>query len=156
VTAPARPAFPRRDTDGRVVNLPELLWTALGYAVVNGLGLLLIDGLLALVRLSSFGSASGWLVLVLPALLYFDDFRAWKAYRIRWLVGPVSALVGIAAGSVLAGVAPRLPPLASGAIGGFVAVAVYAPMWFLGIRRLTGDRPAEPATPSSNHTERRR
>lgn len=123
------------------MDLAELIGTALVFAVVNGLGVLAIDGILALVGLSDFGSASGWLAIILPALLYFDDFRAWRAHRQRWLVGPVSALAGIAIGLLLVGLAPSLPPLASGAIGAVVAVAVYAPMWFLGIRRLTGVRP---------------
>jgi hypothetical protein len=134
--------MPRRDTDGRVISLTELLGTAAVYAVVNGLGLLLIDGILAVVHLSSFGSTSGWLALVLPALLYLDDFRAWRAHRLRWLVGPVAAVLGIALGVVLIGVAPALPSLASGAIGAAMALVVYAPVWFLGIRRLTGDWPA--------------
>ena len=115
-----------------------MLGVAVLFAVVNGLGLLVIDGLLAL-GLSSFGRSSGWLVLILPGLLFFDDFRAWKAYPLRWLVAPVSALVGFAIGLLVAGVAPG-PPLATGAAGGLAAVLVYAPVWFLGIRYLTAHR----------------
>jgi hypothetical protein len=132
--------MPRRDRDGRVVSLAELLGTATVFAVINGVGLVLIDGLLALVGLSSFGSASGWLVLILPGLLYFDDFRAWRAYRLRWPVGVVAALVGLALGLVAAGLASSWPALASGAVGGLVAVLAFAPVWFVGIRRVTGVR----------------
>lgn len=152
----ARPAVPRRDADGRVLNLTELLGVALVFLVVNGLGVLAIDGLLALARLSTFGSASGWLVLILPGLLYFDDFRAWKAYRLRWLAGPVSALAGIALGLSAAGLASGWPPLASGAVGAVVAVLAFAPVWFLGMRRLTGDWPVPAAEAAPKRTERRR
>jgi hypothetical protein len=129
--------LPRRDADGRVVSLPELLGVAAGYAVVNGVGLVLLDALLAVVGLSSFGRASGWLVLILPALLYFDDFRGWRAYRLRWLAAPVAALVAIAIGMLGAGLARELGPLGSGAVGGLVALLAYAPIWFVGIRLLT-------------------
>ena len=81
MTTVARPAVPRRDEAGRVVSLPEMVAVAAGYAAVNAVGLVLIDGLLTLLRLGTFGRSSGWLVLILPALLYFDDFRAWKASR---------------------------------------------------------------------------
>jgi hypothetical protein len=133
-------AVPRRDADGRVVSLPEMVGVAAGLLVVNGVGLIAIDGLLALLRLSSFGRASGWLVLILPALLYFEDFRAWRAYRLRWLVGPVSALVGVVLGLFGAGFARDLGPLGSGAVGALVAVLAYAPVWFVGIRLVTAAR----------------
>ena len=41
---------------------------------------------------------SGWLVVILPAFLYFDDFRAWSVYRERWLVAPVALLLSIGVG----------------------------------------------------------
>jgi hypothetical protein len=140
VTAVERPAMPRRDEQGRVVFLPELLGVAVLFAVVNAVGLVLIDGLLALLRIAHFGGSSGWLVLILPAFLYFDDFRAWKAARLRWLVAPVAALVGIALGLVVAGLTGGLPPLASGGIGALVAIVAYAPVWWFGIRTLTESR----------------
>jgi hypothetical protein len=140
VTAVERPAMPRRDEQGRIVHLPELLGVALLFTVVNAVGLLLIDGLLALLRVAHFGDSSGWLVLILPAFLYFDDFRAWRAERLRWLVAPVAALVGLALGLVAAGLTGGLPPLASGGIGALVAVLAYAPVWWLGIRMLTESR----------------
>jgi hypothetical protein len=123
-----------------VVSLPELLGVAAVFALVNGAGLVLVDGLLAVLGLSSFGRASGWLVLILPAMLYFDDFRGWKAYRLRWVAAPVAALVGIALGMLGAGLARGLGPLGSGAVGGLVALFAYAPGWFVGIRLLTAQR----------------
>jgi hypothetical protein len=131
---------PRRDEAGRVVSLPEMVAVAAGYAAVNAVGLVLIDGLLTLLRLGTFGRSSGWLVLILPALLYFDDFRAWKASRARWLVGPVAALVAIALGLLAAGLVDVDVPLLSGAIGALVAALAYAPVWWIGIRLLGPER----------------
>jgi hypothetical protein len=138
--AQERPGMPRRDEEGRVRYLPELMGVAALFAVVNGVGLLLIDGLLAVFGLATFGRSSGWLVVILPAFLYFDDFRAWKAYRLRWLAAPVSALVGIVVGLFAAGFVPVDVPLVSGAVGAFVAVLAYAPVWWVGIRLLTAPR----------------
>jgi hypothetical protein len=140
--ARATPSVPRRDAAGRVLDLPELLGVAALFAAVNGLGLLLIDGLLALARVTSFGDSSGWLILILPALLYFEEFKAWRDHRLRWLVAAVSAAVGAALGLAAAGLAEGWPSLASGAAGALVAALAYAPVWFLGIRRLTGVTPS--------------
>ncbi len=140
---PTTPSFPRRDADGRVLRLPEFLAAALGYAVVNAIGLAIIDALIALLGFTGFGRSPGWLVLILPGLLYFDELRGWRGHGIRFLVAIVAALVAVAVGLVVAGAAPDLPPIVAGGIGALVAVAVYAPIWFLGIRWLTGDHPTE-------------
>jgi hypothetical protein len=131
---------PRRDAEGRVASLPELFGVALLFAVVNGIGLVLVDAILALIHVSPFGRSSGWLILILPALLFFDDFRAWQAYGLRWLAAPVAAVVALALGLVGAGLAGGLAPLASGTIGGVVTTLAYVPVWFLGVRMLTGHR----------------
>jgi hypothetical protein len=136
-------AVPRRDEHGRVQSLPELVAVAAGFTVVNGVGLVVIDGVVALLGLSQFGDSTGWFVLILPAFLYFDDFRGWKAYRLRWLAAPVSAAVAITLGMFAAGFASGLAPLVSGATGALVAVLAYAPVWFVGIRLLTADRTAK-------------
>ena len=133
-------AFPRRDDQGRVVSLAELLVAALLGTLVAAVGLAIIDGLMALVGLSSFGRASGWLALILPALLFFDEFRAWRAYGVRFLVGPVAAGVAIGLGLVVAGLSTALPPLLSGSLGALVAAVVYAFIWLVGIRWLTGQQ----------------
>jgi hypothetical protein len=134
-----RSTLPHRDEDGRIISLPELLAAAAGFTVVNAVGLVLIDAVLALLGLSTFGRSSGWLALILPAFLYFDDFRAWKAARLRWLAAPVAALVGIALGLLAAGLIEDAP-LLSGAIGALVAALAFAPVWWVGIRLLTADR----------------
>jgi hypothetical protein len=133
--------FPRRDAAGRVRSLAELSFAS-GLGTVIGLVLLVvIDGLLALLTLAEFGSASGWFAAILPALLFFDDLRAWRGYGIRFLVAPVGLAVALAAGLLAAGVAGGLPPMVSGAVGALVAALVYAPVWFLGIRWLAhGER----------------
>lgn len=136
-------SLPRRDADGRALRLPEFLLVALGYTVVNAVGLALIDGLIGVLGFTGYGRSPGWLALILPGLLYFDDLRAWQGYGVRFLVAIVGAVVGIGLGLVVAGLAPDLPPIVSGGVGAVVAVLVYAPVWFLGIRWLTGERPAE-------------
>jgi hypothetical protein len=138
-TSPAR-IFPHRDAHGRVVSLPELLVATLGGLVVGLVGLTLIDGVFALLGVGGFGHASGWLAVILPALLFFDEVRAWRGYGVRFLVGLVGAVIGIGLGLVVAGLVRGLPPILSGAVGAAVAVAAYAPIWFVGIRWLTGQR----------------
>jgi hypothetical protein len=135
------PAVPRRDAGGRVLRLTELSGVSLAYLVLNAVGLGLIDGLVVVLSDQKFGSSSGWLMVILPGLLFFDDFRGWRAYRVRYLVAIVSALVAIGLGLVAAGLVSGLPPMASGGVGATVAVLTYAPLWFLGIRWRTGDRP---------------
>jgi len=155
MTVAARPSVPRRDEDGRVMYLPELLGVAALFTVVNAVGLVLIDGVLALLGLSTFGRSSGWLVLILPAFLYFDDFRAWKASRLRWLAAPVAAMVGIALGLLAAGLVGGRVPLLSGAVGGLVAVLAYAPVWYVAIRTLTRSWPADGFAPPDDRRKTR-
>jgi hypothetical protein len=136
---------PRRDANGRVVSLSQLVAVVTAFAAVNVVGLVAIDALVAAIGAASFGDSSGWLIMILPALLYFDDFRGWKAYPIRFLVAIVAALVGVALGLLAAGLMDGVAPLVSGGVGAFVAVLAYAPVWFVGIRLLTGDSAEESA-----------
>jgi hypothetical protein len=130
--------FPRRDAAGRVRSLAELV-VAAGLGTVVGLvALAVIDGLLALIGVADFGSASGWLAVILPALLYFEDLRAWRGYGLRFLVAPVGLVVAVGAGLLAAGVTGALPAMLSGAVGALVSALVYAPIWFLGVRWVTG------------------
>jgi hypothetical protein len=138
-------AVPRRDQHGRVVSLPQLVAVVVAFTAINAVGLVGIDALVAAIGSASFGDSSGWLIMILPALLYFDDLRGWKAYRIRFLAAPVAALVAVAVGLLAAGLVDGLPPLVSGGVGAFVAVLAYAPVWFVGIRLLTGDTAEESA-----------
>jgi hypothetical protein len=144
-TSPTQ-TFPRRDPDGRVLRLPELGVAALGYTLVNAIGLALVDGLIGLLGFTGFGRSPGWLALILPGLLYFDDLRAWRGHGVRFLVAIVAAAVGFGLGLIVAGTAPSLPPIVSGGVGAVVAVVVYAPIWFLGIRWLTGEQPTDNQT----------
>src|SRR5262245_9017680 len=134
----AAETFPRRDAEGRVRNLTELLVAAVGGTVVGLAVLAAIDAILALIRLSHFGDASGWLAAILPGLLFFDDLRAWRGYGVRFLVAIVGAAVAIGLGLIAAALAGGLRPMFSGGLGALVAAAVYAPVWFVGIRWLTG------------------
>jgi hypothetical protein len=138
------PAVPRRDAHGRVVSLPELVGVVVLLAAVNAIGLIAIDGLITLLGSSSFGDSSGWLIVILPGLLFFDDFRGWRGHQLRYLAALVSAAVAIGLGLLAAGLASDLPPMASGSIGAIVALLIYAPLWFVGIRWLTGDRMESP------------
>jgi hypothetical protein len=131
---------PRRDEQGRMVNLPQVLGVAVLFTLTNAVALVSIDGLLALLGLSSFGRSSGWLVLILPAFLYFDDFRAWRPYGVRYLAALVGVFVALALALLAAGLVGGAPPLVSGAVGALVAVLVYAPVWFAGVRLLSAQR----------------
>jgi hypothetical protein len=130
--------YPRRDESGRVVSLGQFVAAAAG-ATVLGLGLLaLIEGGLALVGLSDFGSASGWVAGILPGLLFFDDVRAWRGYGLRFLVALVAAAVGLSLGLFAAALAAGWPAILSGAVGALVSAVCYVPVWFAGVRWLTG------------------
>jgi hypothetical protein len=139
----ATSTFPRRDAEGRVISLAEMLAAALLGGVVAGLALVVIDAIIALIGLSGFGRSSGWLAAILPAFVFFDDVRAWRGYAVRFLVAAVALVVAIGVGLIAAGLPRGLPPIASGFIGTMVAAAVYAPIWFLSIRALTGVHPEE-------------
>jgi hypothetical protein len=134
-------AFPRRDADGRAVSLGELAVAAAGGTVLGFAALLGIDGLFALVGLGSFGRVSGWLCAVLPALLFFDDLRAWRGYGVRIAVAVVAAVVALGLGLVVASLVAGAAPVVSGAVGALVAALIYSLMWFVGIRLVTGGRP---------------
>lgn len=130
--------FPRRDAAGRVVHLVELLLAAVLGVLVGLAALALIDGIIALIGLATFGSASGWLALILPALLFFDELRAWRGHGVRFLVAIVGAAVAIGLGLIVSGLTDGLPPMVAGALGAAVAAIVYSFVWFLGIRWLSG------------------
>ena len=129
--------FPHKDEHGRVVSVAELTVASAGGAVVALLGLMAVSGILALLGLGKFSDASGWLALILPALIFFDDLRGWRGYGVRFAVAFLAAVVAIGLGLLVAGVISGLP-LLTGAIGALVAVVIYCPAWFFGIRWSTG------------------
>lgn len=138
MTTSGQKVFPRRDADGRVVSLVELLAASV-LGTLTGLAVLaVVEIVLALLSLSAFGDGSGWLAVILPSLLFFDDLRAWRGHGVRFVVAIVAAVIAIIVGLAAATVANVLPPMLSGAVGAVVAVVVYCPLWFLGIRWLTG------------------
>ena len=129
---------PRRDADGRLATYPDLAGTALAGLVAGFVVLLVIEGILSLIRTSEFGSASGWIALVLPVWLFTEEFRAagYGAYRI--VVAVLAAGFGIAVGLTIAGFASAVfPPLFTGAIGAAALTLVYCAVWFFGLRWLS-------------------
>ncbi|OJF15269.1 hypothetical protein [Couchioplanes caeruleus] len=129
---------PRRDADGRLATVQDLVGVALA-GLVSGLVVLLIfEGVMSLVRVSEFGAASGWIALVLPVWLFTEEFRAARHGAFRIVVTALGAGFGVAVGMTLAGlVAPIFPALVSGAIGAFGLTVVYCLVWFYGLRWLS-------------------
>jgi hypothetical protein len=128
--------FPRRDAAGRVERYPDLVGTALAGVVIGVVVLLLFDVVIGLFDPGRFGEANGWLALVLPAWLFVEEFRAWNGGPARWVVAGVSAVLALAVGLVVAGLADGFPALAGGALGAFAFALVYSVVWFFGVRWL--------------------
>lgn len=129
---------PRRDADGRLVTIGDLLGVALAGLVCGVVVLLLFEGVLSLFRMSEFGDTSGWLALILPVWLFTEEFRAagYGAYRV--VVASLAAGFGVAIGMTLAGLAaPVFPALVSGAVGAAGLTVVYCLVWFYGLRWLS-------------------
>ncbi|NJC68698.1 hypothetical protein HC031_03000 [Planosporangium thailandense] len=129
--------FPRRDSDGRVIRLTELLaWVAVGL-LIGFVVLLLIDGLSSLLRLGRFGQLSGWLAGILPVWLFVEEFRAWHSVAGRVGAALVSGVLAVVLGFAAAlAVSIALPPLGSGAIGAAISAFLYGALWYTGIRWL--------------------
>lgn len=129
---------PRRDADGRLVTVGDLLGVAFAGLVTGIVVLLVFEGIMSLARAFDFGSSSGWLTLILPVWLFTEEFRAagYGAYRI--VVAALAAGFGIAVGMTLAGLAAAaFPPLVSGAVGALGLTVVYCLVWFYGLRWLS-------------------
>jgi hypothetical protein len=129
---------PRRDADGRLATIGDLLGVALAGLVLGIVILLLFEAVLSLVRVSEFGDTSGWLALILPIWLFTEEFRAagYGAYRV--VVAILGAGFGVAVGMTLAGLASGpFPTLVSGTIGAAGLTVVYCLIWFYGLRWLT-------------------
>jgi hypothetical protein len=133
---------PRRDADGRLATIGDLLGVAFA-GLVSGLVLLLaFEGVMSLLRLSTFGDASGWLALILPVWLFVEEFRAARYGAYRVVVALLAAGFGVAVGMTLAGLAsPTFPALVSGAVGAAGCTIVYCLVWFYGLRWLSHRTP---------------
>jgi hypothetical protein len=130
-----------------VIRLSELV-AAAGFGTLLGwVAVVVISGLTAAIGLGRFGGASGWLAVILPALIFFDDLQGWRPYRIRIPVALVCGVASIVLGLVAAAAASGLAPIYSGAVGALVAAMVYSPAWFLAIRAAT--RPTDNVNPRS-------
>ena len=129
--------FPRRDKDGRVMRLTELL-VSVGAGLVLGIVVLVvIDGLTAVLGFGRFGQLSGWLAGILPVWLFVEEYRAWKAVPTRIVLAIVAVLLaGVIALAVAGAAGAVLPPLGSGAAGAAVGALLYAVLWYVGIRYL--------------------
>lgn len=128
--------FPRRDADGRIVRLPDLIGTALGGLVIGVLALVVLDWGFDLIGGGDFGQANGWLAVILPVWLFVEEFRAWGPGPARIAAALLAAAVGIIIGLIGAGVANALPPLVTGVFGAGLFALAYALVWFVGVRWL--------------------
>jgi hypothetical protein len=117
----------------RLTRLTDLIGQCLAGLVISFAGILIIDGLYALLGFGEFGRISGWLALVFPILIFVQQFSAAKGERGRIIVAVVAVLVAAALGLFVAGVFGGLPPIASGAIGALVAMLAYAAVWHVGL-----------------------
>jgi hypothetical protein len=129
---------PRRDADGRLASVGDLLGVAFA-GLVSGIVLLLaFEGLMSLVGLSKFGDSSGWLALILPVWLFVEEFRSARYGAYRVVVAVLGAGLGVAVGMTLAGFASAtFPALVSGAVGAAGFTIVYSLIWFSGLRWLS-------------------
>jgi hypothetical protein len=136
--APAKVQFPQRDADGRVTSFADM---AVGVAVylVIGLVLLVVIDAVSAAAAGRFGEISGWLGGIMAVWLFVEDFRAWgrgadRVGALRWAVAFAGVLLGGLAGALLGAQLTAWPNLASGALGVLLACALYAAIWFFGIR----------------------
>jgi hypothetical protein len=129
---------PRRDADGRLATIGDLLGVALAGLVCGVVILLAFDGVMSLVGLSKFGHTSGWLALILPVWLFTEEFRAAGYGASRVIVAILGAGFGVAVGMTLAGFASAaFTTLVSGAVGAAGLTVVYCLVWFYGLRWLS-------------------
>lgn len=132
--------FPRRDDDGRIRYLGDLVGTVLGGLVIGLLVMVVLDWAVVLLGSGSFGGANGWLSLILPAWLFVEEFRSWDPGPVRIVVALVAAAVGLTLGLAVAGWLSTLPTLVpalwTGTAGAAVAALAYSLIWFVGIRWL--------------------
>ncbi|MGC4804880.1 hypothetical protein [Micromonospora sp. DT233] len=133
---PQAGGFPRRDAQGRVVALGDLLGVGLAGLVIGLLALLLFDWGFATVGAGDFGQANGWLAIILPAWFYWDDFRSWEFGAARVVAALAAVALSVVGGLLVAGLADGLPPLLSGGLAAAAFTVLYAVVWFPGVHWL--------------------
>lgn len=132
----AQTGFPRRDADGRIIAITDLLGLALAGLVIGALALLVFDGVFSLLGFGDFGEASGWLAVILPVWVFVEEFRAWAGGPARIAAALVGAALGVTLGLLIAGVVSDAGPLWSGVAAAAAFTLAYALVWFYGIRWL--------------------
>jgi hypothetical protein len=132
----AQSGFPRRDADGRILAVTDLLGLVLAGLVIGLLALLIFDGGFSLLGFGEFGGASGWLAVILPAWAFVEEFRAWSFGAARVVVALVGVVVSITFGLLVAGLLNEAGPLWSGVAAAAAFALAYALIWFYGIRWL--------------------
>jgi hypothetical protein len=131
-----RAALPRRDTEGRIVAYGDLLGVGLAGLVIGLLALLVLDWGFATVGAGDFGRANGWLAVILPAWLYWEDFRAWGFGFARVVAALAAGVLGVVGGLLVAGLATGMPPLVTGVLAAAAFTLLYGTVWFHGVRWL--------------------
>jgi hypothetical protein len=128
----------RRDADGRLATIGDLLGAAFA-GLVAGLAVLLIfEAVMSLTGVSAFGDTNGWLAVILPVWLFTEEFRAEGFGAHRLIVGGLGGGFGVAFGMTAAGgLAGFVPPLVSGGAGAVTGTVVYCLVWFYGLRWLS-------------------
>ena len=117
----------------RLTRLTDLIGQCLAGLLISFAGILIIDGLYALLGFGEFGEISGWLAMVFPILIFVQQFSAAKGERGRVPVALIAVVVAAGLGLSAAGLSRGLPPIASGAIGALVATLAYAAVWHVGL-----------------------
>lgn len=117
----------------RLTRLTDLIGHCLAGLVISLAGVLIIDGLYALMGFGEFGRISGWLGMIFPILIFVQQFSLAKGEQGRLIVTLAGILAAAGLGLAVAGLFAGLPPIASGAIGALVATLVYAAVWHVGL-----------------------
>ncbi|MFD0785371.1 hypothetical protein ACFQZ8_15800, partial [Micromonospora azadirachtae] len=95
-------SFPRRDAEGRIRFLGDLLGISLAGWVIGVLALVLFDWAFSSFGANGAGRANGWLSVILPVWLFWEDFRAWEFGAARVMAGLVAAAVAVVVGLLVA------------------------------------------------------
>ena len=117
----------------RLNRLTDLLGQCLAGFVISLVGALIVDAVGVLLGPAEFGQMSGWLAVVLPVLIFVQQFSAARGEPGRIPVTVLAVLAAAAVGLVAAGLFASLPAMVSGAIGALVATLVYATVWHVGL-----------------------